>query len=50
MWAAVAEQIDQFPMPAVVVSGNEDVVASNPIARALSPDLKSDRTFRAGAS
>jgi hypothetical protein len=35
--AAIAELIDQFPMPAVVVSRYQDVLAANPIARALSP-------------
>ena len=35
--AAVAELIDQFTMPAIVVSRYQDVVAVNPIARALSP-------------
>jgi transcriptional regulator with XRE-family HTH domain len=35
--AAVAELIDQFPMPALVVSRYQDVLAANPIARALSP-------------
>jgi hypothetical protein len=35
--AAVAELFDQFSMPAVVVSRYQDVVAVNPIARALSP-------------
>jgi transcriptional regulator with XRE-family HTH domain len=34
--AAIAELIDQFPMPAVVVSRYQDVLAANPIARALS--------------
>jgi len=33
---AIAELIDQFPMPAVVVSRYQDVLAANPIARALS--------------
>src|SRR6516225_9655959 len=33
--AAVAELIDQFPMPAVVLSRYLDVLAANPIARAL---------------
>jgi hypothetical protein len=35
--AAIAELIDQFPMPAIVVSRYQDVLAANPIARALSP-------------
>ncbi|MGA9357932.1 MAG: helix-turn-helix transcriptional regulator [Mycobacterium sp.] len=34
--AAIAELIDQFPMPTVVVSRYHDVLAANPIARALS--------------
>lgn len=38
--AAVAELIDQFPMPAVVVSGCQDVLAANPIARALCPGFE----------
>lgn len=38
--AAVAELIDQFPMPAVVVSRYQDVLAANPIARALSPGFE----------
>src|ERR1700752_4773673 len=35
--AAIAELIDQSPVPAVVVSRYQDVLAANPIARALSP-------------
>jgi hypothetical protein len=35
--AAIAELIDQFPMPAVVVSRCQDVLAANSIARALAP-------------
>jgi transcriptional regulator with XRE-family HTH domain len=35
--AAVVELIDQFTMPAIVVSRYQDVVAVNEIARALSP-------------
>ncbi|MBV8860567.1 MAG: helix-turn-helix domain-containing protein [Mycobacterium sp.] len=38
--AAIAELIDQFPMPAVVVSRYQDVLAANPIARALSPGFE----------
>ena len=38
--AAVAELIDQFPMPAVVVSRCQDVLAANPIARALCPGFE----------
>src|SRR6201997_3046436 len=37
---AVAELIDQFPMPAVVVSRCQDVLAANPIARALCPGFE----------
>jgi transcriptional regulator with XRE-family HTH domain len=35
--AAVAELIDEFSMPAVVVNRYRDVLAANPIASALSP-------------
>ena len=35
--AAVAELIDEFRVPAVVVNRYRDVLAANPIARALSP-------------
>jgi transcriptional regulator with XRE-family HTH domain len=38
--AAVAELIDQFPMPAIVVSRCQDVLAANPIARALCPGFE----------
>ena len=38
--AAIAELIDQFPMPAVVVNRYQDVLAANPIARALSPGFE----------
>ena len=38
--AAIAELIDQFPMPAVVLSRYQDVLAANPIARALSPGFE----------
>jgi transcriptional regulator with XRE-family HTH domain len=38
--AAIAELIDQFPMPAIVVSRYQDVLAANPIARALSPGFE----------
>lgn len=33
----VAELVDQLPMPAVVVSRYQDVLAANPVAAALSP-------------
>jgi hypothetical protein len=38
--AAIAELIDQVPMPAVVVSRCQDVLAANRIARALSPGFE----------
>jgi transcriptional regulator with XRE-family HTH domain len=38
--AAIAELIDQFPMPAVVVSRYQDVLAANPLARALCPGFE----------
>jgi hypothetical protein len=38
--AAIAELIDQFLVPAVVVSRYQDVLAANPIARALSPGFE----------
>jgi transcriptional regulator with XRE-family HTH domain len=38
--AAIAELIDQFPMPAIVVSRYQDVLAANPIALALSPGFQ----------
>jgi transcriptional regulator with XRE-family HTH domain len=38
--AAIAELINQFPMPAVVVGRYQDVLAANPIARALSPGFE----------
>ena len=34
-----AEVIDQFLMPAIVVNRYRDVLAANPIARALSPEF-----------
>ena len=48
--AAIAELIDQFPMPTIVLSRYQDVLAANPIARALSPGFKWDKTSRVGAS
>ncbi len=36
---AFAEVIDQFLMPAIVVNRYRDVLAANPIARALSPEF-----------
>jgi transcriptional regulator with XRE-family HTH domain len=38
--AAITELIDQFLMPAVVVNRYRDVLAANPIARALSPGFE----------
>jgi transcriptional regulator with XRE-family HTH domain len=38
--AAIAELIDQFPMPAIVVGRYQDVLAANPIAHALSPGFE----------
>ena len=38
--AAIAELIDQFPMPTIVVSRYQDVLAANPIAHALSPGFE----------
>ena len=38
--AAIAELIDQFHVPAVVVNRYRDVLAANPIARALSPGFE----------
>jgi transcriptional regulator with XRE-family HTH domain len=37
---AIVELIDQFPMPAIVVSRYQDVLAANSIARALSPGFQ----------
>ena len=36
---ALAEVIDQFSMPAIVANRYQDVLAANPIARALSPEF-----------
>ena len=38
--AEIAELIDQFSMPAIVVSRYQDVLAANPIARALCPGFE----------
>ncbi|MGO9930164.1 MAG: hypothetical protein ACLPLP_29720 [Mycobacterium sp.] len=38
--AAIVELVDLFPMPAIVVSRYQDVLAANPIARALSPGFQ----------
>jgi transcriptional regulator with XRE-family HTH domain len=37
--------IDQFPMPAIVASGCQDVLAANPCARALSPGFTPGQNF-----
>jgi transcriptional regulator with XRE-family HTH domain len=42
---ALAELIEQFSMPAVVVNRYEDVLAANPIARALSPEFTPGQNF-----
>jgi transcriptional regulator with XRE-family HTH domain len=41
----VEELIDQFPMPAIVASRCLDVLAANPVARALSPGFAPGRNF-----
>jgi len=43
--AETADLIDQFPMPAIVVSRYQDVLAANPIARALSPGFEVGRNL-----
>jgi transcriptional regulator with XRE-family HTH domain len=42
---ALDEVIDQFPMPAIVASRYQDVLAANPIARALSPEFTPGQNF-----
>ncbi|MDT5065811.1 MAG: hypothetical protein QOK02_1966 [Mycobacterium sp.] len=42
---ALAELIDQFLMPAVVVNRYRDVLAANPIARVLSPEFTPGRNI-----
>src|SRR5262245_36004956 len=37
--------IDQFPIPAIVASRYQDVLAANPVARALSPGFEPGRNF-----
>lgn len=37
--------IDQFPFPAIVASRYQDVLAANPVARALSPGFEPGRNF-----
>lgn len=39
------ELIDQFPMPAIVANRYQDVLAANPIARALSPGFAPGQNF-----
>jgi transcriptional regulator with XRE-family HTH domain len=41
----VDELIDQFPMPAIVASRCQDVLAANPLARALSPGFAPGQNF-----
>jgi transcriptional regulator with XRE-family HTH domain len=41
----VAELIDQFPMPTIVASRCQDVLAANPPARALSPGFAPGQNF-----
>src|SRR5262245_40817898 len=41
----LAEVIDQFSMPAIVANRYLDVVAANPIARALSPEFTPGQNF-----
>jgi transcriptional regulator with XRE-family HTH domain len=43
--AEIEELIDQFPMPAIVVSRYQDVLAANPIARALSPGFQVEQNL-----
>jgi transcriptional regulator with XRE-family HTH domain len=42
---ALDELIDQFSMPAIVASRHQDVLAANPIARALSPEFTPGQNF-----
>jgi transcriptional regulator with XRE-family HTH domain len=42
---ALADVIDQFPMPAIVANRYQDVLAANPIARALSPEFTPGQNF-----
>src|SRR5262245_42274743 len=41
----LAELVDQFSMPAIVANRYLDVVAANPIARALSPEFTPGQNF-----
>jgi transcriptional regulator with XRE-family HTH domain len=42
---ALAELIEEFSMPAIVANKYEDVLAANPIARALSPEFTPGHNF-----
>src|SRR6185295_8673012 len=42
---ALAEVIDQFLMPAIVANRYQEVLAANPIARALSPEFAPGKNF-----
>ena len=42
---ALADVIDQFPMPTIVANRYQDVLAANPIARALSPECTPGQNF-----
>jgi transcriptional regulator with XRE-family HTH domain len=42
---ALPELIDEFSMPAIVANRYEDVLAANPIARALSPEYTPGQNF-----
>jgi transcriptional regulator with XRE-family HTH domain len=42
---ALDELIDQFPFPAIVASRYQDVLAANPLARALSPGFTPGQNF-----
>src|SRR6516225_3396984 len=42
---ALAEVIEQFSMPAVLVNRYQDVLAANPLARALSPGFRPGQNF-----
>lgn len=39
------ELIDQFPMPAIVANRYQDVLAANPVARALAPGFQPGQNF-----
>jgi MmyB-like transcription regulator ligand binding domain len=42
---ALADVIDQFPLPTIVANRYQDVLAANPIARALSPECTPGQNF-----